>query len=200
MTNRFSVVILAAGTSSRLGSDKLSLPLGNKSILEHTMHKFFLDAIDDVVIVTGKFKPEFQKQKTAPKIKYVDNPDYEAGMSSSVKKGLECISLSTDAVFITPADIPLFDVNTVREMIGAFSQKTIIIPTYHGKKGHPVLLDKFFSEQCMNEHSEKVLYDVIKKNSVSVKFLPVEDEGVLLDLDTKEDYERMKRFIDSENF
>ncbi|MBL7996169.1 nucleotidyltransferase family protein [bacterium] len=193
MTNRFSVVILAAGTSSRLGSDKLSLPLGNKSILEHTIHNFFLDAIDEIVIVTGKFKPDLQKEDITPKIKYVDNPDYQAGMSSSVRRGLEHVSSSSDAVFITPADIPLFDITTVQHMIDVFSPSKIIIPTYHGKKGHPVLLDRLFSEQCLNEHSEKVLYDVIKKNNEAVELLPVEDEGILLDIDTTDDYEKMKK-------
>ena len=193
MPNRFSVVILAAGTSSRLGSDKLSLRIGNKSILEHTINRFFIDAIAEIIIVTGKFKPDLQKKNTSPKIKYVNNPDYAAGMSSSVKRGLECISPSSDAVFIMPADIPLFDVKTVLHMIDVFMPNKIVIPTYHGKKGHPVLLDRFFTKQCVNEQSEKILYDVIKKNEGAVELLPVEDEGILFDIDTTEDYEKMKK-------
>lgn len=194
MENRFSAVILAAGESLRLGSDKLSLRLGNKTILEHTISKFLADEINDIIIVTGKFISEIQQKKVSPKIRWVHNPGYSNGMSSSVKKGLEHISPSSNAVFITPADIPLFKTETVKQMISVFTEKKIIIPAFHYKKGHPVLLDRIFAEQCLTEKSEKVLHDVIKNNHAVVQLLPVEDEGILRDIDTPEDYEGMKKY------
>lgn len=194
MPNRFSAVILAAGESARLGSDKLSLSLGPRSILEHTFSKFSAEAITEIIIVTGKFVPELQKNILLPKIRWVHNSDHAEGMSSSVKKGFEQVDPFADAVFITPADIPLFKAGTVAQMIAFFSTNKIIIPTYDGKRGHPVLLDRDFIEQCLIEQSEKILYEVIRKNNTSVELLPVEDAGILLDIDTMEDYEALKEY------
>ena len=193
MKKKFSSVILAAGESSRVGSDKLSLPLGTRSILEHTIENFSSDAVAEIIIVTGKFIPKIQKDLLSQKVRWIHNPLYEAGMSSSLKKGFESLDPSVDAVFVTPADLPLFSPQTIEQMAAMFSPQKIIIPTFQGKKGHPVLLDRAYVDQCLTEESEKVLYEVIKKNTPAVIFLPVEDEGILLDIDTMEDYETMRQ-------
>ncbi len=194
MGNRFSAVILAAGKSSRLGYDKLSLPLGTQTILEHTIAKFLVDSVDEIIIVTGKFIPECRLSITSPKVQWLHNPDYTLGMSSSIKKGVGHLCGSTDAVFITPADIPLFRAATVQMMIATFTPSKIIIPAYKGKKGHPVLLDTDLARQCLRTQSDKVLYDVIKKNPNAVELLPVEDAGIAMDIDTAEDYEELKKY------
>lgn len=193
MADRFSVVILAAGESSRLGYDKLSLPLGEKSVLEHSVGKFLIDEVSEIIIVTGKFIPQCRSSISSPKVRWVNNPDYLLGMSSSIRKGIEHLHASADGVFITPADIPLFRPATVQSMIRAFTTNKIIIPTYHGKKGHPVLLNQYTARQCLTSPSEKVLYDVINENQNTVELLPVEDEGIVLDIDTNEDYEVLKK-------
>lgn len=194
MGNRFSAVILAAGESARLGYDKLSLPLGTETILEHTIAKFLIDSVDEIIIVTGRFIPECRSSITSPKVQWLHNPDYTLGMSSSVKKGIRRLGGSSDAVFITPADIPLFRAATVQMMIAAFTPSKIIIPAYKGKKGHPVLLDIDLARQCLRTQSDKVLYDVIKKNQNAVELLPVKDAGIAMDIDTAEDYEELKKY------
>ena len=194
MGNRFSAVILAAGESARLGYDKLSLPLGTETILEHTIAKFLIDSVDEIIIVTGRFIPECRSSITSPKVQWLHNPDYTLGMSSSIKKGVGRLGGSSDAVFITPADIPLFRAATVQMMIAAFTPSKIIIPAYKGKKGHPVLLDIDLARQCLRTQSDKVLYDVIKKNQNAVELLPVKDAGIAMDIDTAEDYEELKKY------
>lgn len=196
MADRFSVVILAAGESLRLGYDKLSLPLGEKSVLEHTVSNFLIDSVNEIVIVTGKFFPECRSSIASPKVQWVNNPDYVFGMSSSIRKGIEHIRGSAEGIFITPADIPLFKPATVQSMIRAFTTAKIIIPTYRGKKGHPVLLNLNMARECLTMQSEKVLYDVINKNKNAVEWLAVDDEGILLDIDTAEDYEALKAYYD----
>ena len=121
MGNRFSAVILAAGESTRLGYDKLSLPLGTETILEHTIAKFLIDSVDEIIIVTGRFIPECRSSITSPKVQWLHNPDYTLGMSSSVKKGIRRLGGSSDAVFITPADIPLFRAS--RALTGGYLRK-----------------------------------------------------------------------------
>jgi molybdenum cofactor cytidylyltransferase len=155
--------------------------------------------VNEIIIVTGKFVPQCRSSITSGKVQWVPNPDYTLGMSSSIKKGIEQVSASADAVFITPADIPFFTAATVQRMIKAFSPDTIVIPVCRDKKGHPVLLDKRFIEPCLQEQGEKILYEVIAKNTDAINYLPVEDEGILMDLDTIEDYEALKRYYDTFN-
>jgi molybdenum cofactor cytidylyltransferase len=90
--------------------------------------------------------------------------------------------------------MPAIREETIHNMTVVFKDRNIVIPTYQGKKGHPVMLDKIFIEQCLNEKKEKVLYEVIAKNSDRINFLPVEDKGILMDIDTMEDYEKLKKY------
>lgn len=193
MNKRFAAVILAAGESSRIGRNKLALPLGNQSVLEHAISNFLIESVDEIIVVTGKY-PHLHTN-ISPGVRLVHNPDYVQGMGSSVKLGLKSLVLKPDAVFISPADIPLIKRETIEKMINAFTEQSIVIPTYQGKKGHPVLLGKAHIEQCLQEQKEKVLYEVIVKNSDRIVYLPLEDEGILMDIDTMEDYERLVKHI-----
>lgn len=194
MKMRFSAIVLAAGESARFGTDKLSLTLGPRSILEHTVGQFYTIGITEIIIVTGRFAYSIPEKLTPPKIHWIHNPDYSSGMSSSVRSGIGRIDPSSDAVFITPADIPLFKSDTIRQMMAGFSTKKIIIPVHRGQKGHPVLLSTEIAKKCLFSQSEKVLYDVIREHTDAVTLLPVEDEGVVLDMDTAEDYEALKKY------
>lgn len=190
MRKRFAAVILGAGESSRMGRNKLALPLGNQTVLECTIGNFQVDPVDEIVVVTGKIPHSIKD--ISPRIRLVNNPDCDRGMGSSVKAGLRSLVSVPAAVFISPADIPLIKKETIDKMIGAFAEKSIVIPTFQNRKGHPVLLDASYIPACLAEEKEKVLYEVIKKNQGAVIYLPVEDKGILLDMDTMEDYEAMK--------
>ena len=194
MNKRFSAVVLAAGESARVGCNKLELTLGGRSVLEHVIDHFLIDSVIEIVVVTGKFSSELQFKNISPLIRFVHNPNYAQGMGSSVKKGIESLSIIPDAFFITPADMPAIRKETIHNMAETFKDHNIVIPTYQGKKGHPVLLDKIFIEQCLNEKKEKVLYEVIEKNKNRIDFIPVEDEGILMDIDRMEDYEKLKKY------
>ncbi len=194
MGKRFSAVILAAGESARFGRDKLSLRLGSKSVIEHAIGNFLMDPIEEIIVVTGKYRPAtFPYPDTSP-VRWVNNPNYASGMGSSVKVGIGQLHSKPRAVFVTPADIPLIQPDTIQKMISVFDDGRIVIPTYRGKKGHPVLLGYDVALQCLTARKEKVLYEVIADNSHAVTLLTVEDEGILLDIDNKEDFEALEKY------
>jgi molybdenum cofactor cytidylyltransferase len=196
---RFSAIILAGGESERFGQNKLLLPLNGKTVLENTVDRFSDGSIQEVLVVVGRLAGDYQKTIGIKKIKWIFNPDCSTGMSSSVRAGIRCLSPDCDAVFFTPADIPTFRRDTVTAMMHRFVSDRIVIPEYHGHKGHPVLLDKSIAQECLTLPSEKVLYDVIHNRENSVARLAVEDEGILIDIDTMEDYERIKNTAGGQN-
>ena len=190
---KFSAIILAGGSSGRFGKNKLLLPLGEKTVLGTTIDKWLIPEIDEILLVTGAFHDEIIRQAFPAIVRIVKNPQFDQGMSHSIRCGLENLDPSTDGVFIIPADIPLFKQETLYLMTQKFGQKKIIIPTYENKKGHPVLIDREIVESCLANHSEKILYDTIQKHSNDVELLAVNDPGIVMDLDTIEDYNRMKK-------
>jgi molybdenum cofactor cytidylyltransferase len=189
---KFSALILAAGTSSRFGMNKLLLPFGGKTVLESTIGKFCLNEIDEIIVVGGAFMEDFKKAIHIKKVKWILNSDYKKGMSSSLRIGLSNLQNGSDGVFVTPADMPLFKTATVKRMIAKFEKGKILIPTFGKKKGHPVLLDRELFDKFASYRSDKILYDGIQRNLRQVELIDVDDEGILVDLDLKEDYEKIR--------
>ncbi len=191
-TSKFSAILLAAGESERLGQNKLLLPLRHKTVLENVIDKFESDDILEILIVVGKFASAFKKNIHVEKVKWVLNPDPSKGMSSSIKIGLQQAASDSAAVFITPADMPVFKKETVTAMINAFERGAVIVPTFQRHRGHPVLLDKKIADECLSCTSERILYQVLRDHRKDIRWLAVEDEGILQDMDTIEDYEKIK--------
>lgn len=112
-------------------------------------------------------------------------------MASSVKAGMACIDNDATGIMICLCDHPLVRPETLGYMISAHIQKpdAIIIPAYLGRKGHPTLFPRSVLEDL---GKVATLRDVIGRHHAKIFLLDVEDEGVILDLDTPEDYQKIK--------
>lgn len=180
-------IILAAGYSSRTTRYKMTLPLGKKTVVERTMDAM-LTVCDWAVVVCGH-----NREKTAKclsryrRAQLVYNPDYELGMFSSVKRGVS--ELESDTFFIIPGDQPLVQPATLRKMLDAPGD--IINPAFNGKKGHPVLFRNNCRKAILEMPEDGILRDFIHTRETRV--IDVDDEGVILDIDTDADYEIVKK-------
>ncbi len=184
-------VILAAGKSERFGSNKLLFEIDGVSILQRILNAFDILAIDEIRVVTGLSDEIYRKKFTNSKITWILNKNSESGMSSSVFCGLQNIS-GDQPVFISPADLPFLNRKLINDMMSHFQAGTILIPRFRGKKGHPVLLDYQFVQECLHEKSDKILYDTISKNQKAIRFFETEEKGCTIDIDTMEDIDRLK--------
>jgi molybdenum cofactor cytidylyltransferase len=178
-------VILAAGLSSRAGTFKPALLLGNKSMIERCVEGMH-DVCHRIVVVGGH---EFGQLRTLldgiAKIECIENSSYRKGMFTSVKLGLS--RLRGDRVFMIPADIPLVPSRVYRQLLAL--QADIVVPSFQGRNGHPVCLSRAIIPRILREPDESSLRDVIR--TIGFRDVEVGAEEILLDVDTPEDYDRV---------
>jgi molybdenum cofactor cytidylyltransferase len=180
-------ILLAAGKSGRFNGFKLGYKLGQDTIIEHSLNGM-LSICSKVFVITGFYHNLITEiLKGIPRIELVYNENYELGMFTSVQLGAGYIS--SERFFILPADIPLVSESTYRQMYSI--KDSIVIPVFKGKNGHPVLLSKELIPELINFDKYSNLKDFIKTKKCI--FPEVQDESILIDIDTPEDYNKIKR-------
>jgi len=178
-------VILAAGLSTRAGSWKMGLSLGDRTVLQRCVASV-CQAVRRIWVVTGWQAERVQSLLRAePKVELVPNPDYRRGMFSSVQAGLARVR--APRAFLIPGDYAFISPAVYGQMLQVNAE--IVIPTYHGKKGHPVLLDQTAIAEILALPDDAILRDYIQAKGYAA--LEVQDDGILLDVDTPQDYKAM---------
>jgi molybdenum cofactor cytidylyltransferase len=177
-------IVLAAGSSSRMGRSKAQLPTGPRG-------RTFVEAIKETLDAAGVFavRVVVAPGSERPDSYSVLNPNPSAGMLSSVQCGLRAFPEDLEAVFVWPVDHPLVERETVVAMIVAFraGEASIVVPTHEGRRGHPVL----FAARVLPElHRADPSYGaaaVVHAHDDRLE-LAVADPGVIADIDTPDDY------------
>jgi molybdenum cofactor cytidylyltransferase len=190
---RVEGLILAAGLSSRAPGFKMTLPLNEHTILDNAI-RGMLPFCERIVVVGGhrhdELKPICNKYT---KVELVLNAKYKEGMFSSVKCGMA--ALTCERFFMMPGDYPLIRPETYALLL---EQKgDVVIPSFNGRAGHPILIDGKCIDLCAGSSEFSDMRGFIKTREVT--YVDVDDQGVLLDIDTPEDYEMIKRRVRSEN-
>lgn len=182
-------IILAAGLSSRANAFKMILMLGGKTIIEHS-----IDSMMEVCergIVVGGYRIECLEPiiNRYEKVELVFNENYLEGMFSSVKKGLSLVK--GERFFFIPGDYPLIDPEVYRELLR--HEGDVIIPTYEGRKGHPILFKGSTAEEILRENKYSNLREYIRDKKQTL--IPVNCRGILTDVDTMEDYNSLTKAL-----
>ncbi len=182
-------IVLAAGFSSRMGSFKPAMMLGEKSVVERAIDS--LSPICTKVFVVGGHRIEELRAAVGDRIdaEILFNRDFEKGMFTSVKTGARAVS--AERALILPCDIPTVKVQTCREILEI--EADIVVPKYRGRKGHPVALSKKIIPDLLGRPDDFNLRDFIRE--IGLETVEVDDEGILLDMDVWEDFEILKRKI-----
>ena len=181
-------IILAAGHSSRMGVSKLELPFGDKTVIVQTVCSL-LPFSSKIILVCGKQVDSLQKlMRPYPKVQTIYNENFEQGMFTSVQKGVA--SITGDSFFLLPGDHPLIARSTFTALLSAaekYQDRAVFVPRCEQHKGHPILLRKSIINTILKAPKDTTLRHVL----VSQKpiFVDVNDEGILRDIDTREDYE-----------
>ena len=187
----FGATILAAGLSTRMVENKVLLPWRDgKPIVAHVATEFLRAGITDVLVVTGRDAAEVRDALADLKVQTVYNPDFATGeILSSVKAGLGVLPADLTATFIQPADMPCVTADIIRQVAGQHEAGWNAAPQYQGRRGHPVLLDQAYWRAMLGLPAGAMPRDVLRGSRL--RLVDVEDEGVLLDVDTREAYERL---------
>jgi molybdenum cofactor cytidylyltransferase len=183
-------VVLAAGMSSRMGEFKMSMLIDRKPLIEHTISSL-LQVCSRVIVVSGHCHQVISDLVGGlAKVEVIFNPDYRKGMFTSVKVGVA--QLRARQCFIMPGDCPLVSSLVFHRLLQI--EEEIAVPTYSGRMGHPLLLPHRFHGELLHEPDDSNLRAFIERKGF-VK-VAVDDEGILLDLDTREDFGAAKARVE----
>ena len=193
-----SVVILAAGKSTRMKENKLLLKLDGETLIERVVKTAKGSSADEVIVVLGHEAEKVREQLVKLDCKVVVNENYMRGQSESVKVGLAAVASSAEAVMILPADVALIDAESINSVIDEHrkSKSQIVIASHKHQSGHPILLDRaLFQEVSQIDESALGLKAVINRHRSEVKYVEVGTENVLIDIDTREEFDKYFRTL-----
>jgi molybdenum cofactor cytidylyltransferase len=178
-------IIMAGGEGRRAGGAKLSRMVGEKPMLEWVVQTAVNSELSHVILVTGYEKDFGGRLAKKYSIKAVHNPDYQSGMSSTLKCGLNNLPEGTDGIAILLGDMPYLRRNTVNQIIKRFCelQEGILIPVYDGRKGHPPIMSTKYVKEMFEVSGDKGARDVIGRHQEDVTYIEVDDPGTIKDID-----------------
>jgi CTP:molybdopterin cytidylyltransferase MocA len=192
------VVILAAGFSRRMEAFKPLLPMGTTTVIAQTIDTFQQAGLSRIWVVTGYRGEEVETCLADREVVCVRNEQYEEGMFSSLKTGTQRLGRDLRGFFVMPADMPLVQPATLRALLAAFAcgSSEVFYPVCDGRRGHPPLLSVKLREPLLAWQGEGGLRAFLKQYQWRSAEVAVADEGILLDLDNKEDYLRAMNQVD----
>ena len=183
-------IVLAAGLSTRMGRPKQLLPLGGKVVLQLVVEAL-VGQVDRVVVVVGHQADQVAGALAGYGIECVVNPDYCAGMLSSVQAGVRAAT-GASAFLICLGDQPGLSGQTVAALLEASRGKAkgIVVPCHAGRRGHPVLLSSAYAAEILALGAGQGLNAVTRGHPEDTLEVPLPDQGIIEDLDTPADYQR----------
>jgi molybdenum cofactor cytidylyltransferase len=191
MTQEIWAIVLAAGKSTRMKKQKLLLPFDGETIIRRVL-KIVVDAFNNnVVVVLGSHSDEIREAAGYNSLRYCINNEYEDGMLSSVICGFGALPEGTAAALIFLSDQPHIPAAVTMQLIDAWrnSKKGIIIPTYEGRRGHPVLIETKYKHIIGQLDKNKGLRSLMDQYSSDVFEMECRASEIVRDIDTPEDYQ-----------
>ena len=185
-----SAILLAAGQSKRMdGENKLTKEIKGIPLIKLPVKNILASSVDELIIVLGYQKEIIEKLiDKNEKIKFVFNKDFESGMASSIKTGLDNLSEKTEAFFICLGDMPMVSHNIYNQLIKSKDNKEIIVPTYKGQQGNPVLFDKSMKEKVLDIRGEVGAKKILELNKDKILNLEIDDQSITKGFDTQDDF------------
>jgi CTP:molybdopterin cytidylyltransferase MocA len=202
---RLAAIVLAAGAGERLGGPKALALAGGRTFIERVLGTCGRSAVDEIVVVTGAGAADvgaaaLRWATDETPLRIVENAAWREGRTGSVQAGWASCEAGVDAL-VFPVDHPAVRLVSLDAMIGVFGhaggQLEIVVPTFERegrrRRGHPVLLSSALRDEVLRLGKDEPLRDVVHRHEVLE--VPVDDEGVLLDVDAPEDLARLERLL-----
>jgi molybdenum cofactor cytidylyltransferase len=186
-----TAVILAAGESKRMGSPKALLLYNDRTFVEHLLDITRHPKVGSQIIVLGAGAEAISKRIGLSPKQTVVNPDWQNGQLSSIKAALKSIGTEpTDGVLLCLVDHPLITSALVNQLIESFysTGKLIVAPTFHGKRGHPVIFSSKLFTELLDASEETGARSVVWKHADEVYEVPTPEEGIVLNLNDPETF------------
>ncbi|MFC4346995.1 NTP transferase domain-containing protein [Kordiimonas lipolytica] len=183
-------IVLAAGRSSRSGAqNKLLSRMNGHSVIRQSLSAITQAAFSPPIVVTGHEGDAVEAALSGMKYRRLHNDGFQTGMASSLKMGLAEMPESAEFACVCLGDMPFVKPETLQALWQAgrrLSEFKIFIPTFNGKRGNPVLWHRDMVDMLMTVEGDKGGRHLIHDQEALVCEVPVDDPGILIDLDTPE--------------
>jgi molybdenum cofactor cytidylyltransferase len=187
---RIAAIVLAAGQSRRMGGpNKLLADVGGKKMVRRSVEAVVASGAAPVVVVLGHQKEGVAAALEGLPVRFVDNPDFATGLSTSLKRGLAEVPDSADAALVCLGDMPFVTHAELGRLAAAFNPvegRAIVVPTRGGKRGNPVLFARRFFAEMREVAGDSGAKHLIGAYPESVAEVEMAGDGVLTDIDTPE--------------
>lgn len=187
-----AAIVLSAGKSERMGGQpKALLPFKGKTFLEHVLTCIEKAGIANIVVVVGHHRSEIAAAFQLPSL--VFNPNYEQGMSTSVQAGIRALPEGVDAAGVFLVDQPLIDPETILAVSSKVRRGRIALPVHESRRGHPVFFAADLFAEILGLRPDEGLNVVVRRDPHRIIEVPVQNPGILHDVDTPEQFANLLR-------
>ncbi len=196
-----SGILLAAGESRRMAPEfKPLLKWGKRTVVGECVQQMRASQLADIFVVLGPRELEIRTRLAGTGVQYVINEEYQKGMLSSIKTGIAALGPNADGAVIHLADQPMVKAKVIDKLIEAFdkSGKGIILPTWQGGHGHPILIGaKYFDDVMqLDEGDPEGLRGFIAAHRGDCLEVAVDSSAVVEDIDNPDDYARLSKQVE----
>jgi molybdenum cofactor cytidylyltransferase len=183
-------VVLAAGESRRMGTQKLLLPFGEATVVEAVVRTALASSVDRALAVLGADRKAVRAKLEPYGVDFAVNEDFAMGMLSSVQAGFKALPAGAEAAVVMLGDQPFLPARVVDTVINAYREggKGIVVPAFRGRRGHPVLIDLVYRDEVLGLDPAEGLRQLMRAHPDDIFEADVEDANILRDMDVPEDY------------
>jgi len=168
------------------------LKLSGKSVIRRQIETFRAAGVSDILIVTGYHAGMLERHLSGEAVRFVKNEDYAAtDMMASVQCALRALPPACERALITPGDVPYLNAETIEKLLR--SQKPVAIPSYRGSAGHPAMVRRSCFPALLDYAGERGLRGALAQWKRETEFVPTDENGMLIDINTELDYRREQR-------
>jgi molybdenum cofactor cytidylyltransferase len=194
-----AVIILAAGKSSRFsqGSAKLVADFDSKPLVRWAVDAAVASRANPIIVVTGYAREQIEAAIGDARVVFVHNEDYATGLASSLRAGLASLPREAAGAVICLADMPKVTSSLIDRLIARFARARgeahAIVPIHEGRRGNPALIARGLFKRIATLEGDEGDRRILREPTTKVIELPVEDAGILVDIDAPEDLRKLLR-------
>jgi molybdenum cofactor cytidylyltransferase len=193
MSGFVSGLVLAAGTSSRLGEKtKQLLPWKGTTLVEWAIRQAEASPLDEVIVVVGHKADEIRSKVALKRSRFVEAPGFHEGCTASIRSGLEALDRRAEAVVLVLGDQPGIESATIGSVIESWrrTQAPAVRVSYRGRPGHPLLFAKNHFAELKSLHGDKGVWRLLDLHREWVREVEI-DKDYPRDINTLEDYAKL---------
>jgi len=192
-------VVLSAGESSRMGRPKALLPIDGQTFIERIVAALKQTKVGKIIVILGHNARELQSKISHLPVEILINTDYKLGQLSSLQLAVRNLQpdLDCDGMLVHLVDHPYLAPALVEEMIRRFyeTRKRIIVPKFHGKRGHPVIFSNALFGELLSAPMAEGAKAVVNAHRAETLEIDTQEEGIAVDIDTPELYQQHVRRV-----